>query len=76
MKSQELWIKNGDKNTKYFQQYVSFRRNKKYLYEILDDWGQSNLGHEAIKTKSLRYLRCFYQELVDNKIVEQIEAIN
>jgi hypothetical protein len=75
LKSRAIWIKNGDKNTKYFHHYASFRRNKKHLWEIMDDRGQSHQGQEAIKSEALHFFRSFYQESTDNRIVEQIEAV-
>jgi len=43
-KSKAIWIKIGDKNTKFFHRFASYRRNKKYTWEVKDDNGSIHLG--------------------------------
>jgi hypothetical protein len=52
IKSRALWIKEGDNNTKFFHQFVNYRRNLNTIWEIKDEEGnvavsfedKSNLG--------------------------------
>jgi hypothetical protein len=48
-KSRAMWIKNGEKNTKFFHNFASYRRNKKCLWEIRDDIGNVHTSQEEIK---------------------------
>jgi hypothetical protein len=48
-KSRAIWIKSGDRNTKFFHNYASYRRNKNFLWEIKDENDNFHIGHEAIK---------------------------
>jgi hypothetical protein len=38
------WIKSGANNTKLFHRFASYKRNKKYLWEIIDDDGHLHTG--------------------------------
>ena len=61
-KSGATWIKSGDKNTKFFQRFASYRRNKKYLWDITDDSGSVHFRHEAIKDEVFSYFKTFFKE--------------
>ena len=43
-KSRATWIKCGDKSTKFFHRFVSYRRNKSFLWEIIDEAGSIHTG--------------------------------
>jgi hypothetical protein len=73
-KSRATWILSGDKNTKYFHRFASFRRNKKHLWEVKDETAQVHTGQEAIKTEALRHFNTFYKES-NNSIVDQIASV-
>jgi len=69
-KSRATWIKSGDKNTKYFHHFASYRWNKRHLWEVKDEAGQAHYGHDAIKIEAQRYFSTFYQESRINTIVD------
>jgi hypothetical protein len=46
-KSRAIWITSGDKNTKFFHRFASFRRNKKHIWEIEDESGRT---HSNLRT--------------------------
>jgi hypothetical protein len=71
LKSRATWIKSGDKNTKYFHQFASYRRNKKHLWEVKDESGLAHYGQDAIKIEAQRYFSTFYQESRINTIEDQ-----
>jgi hypothetical protein len=75
LKSRALWIQCGDNNSKYFHHFTSYRRNKKYLWEIQDDQGHFHQGQDALKKEAKRFFSSFYQEEDENKIVEQVESV-
>lgn len=48
------WLKNGDRNTKFFYSYVTGRRKKLDIGEILDEQGvmldrEDRIGNETVK---------------------------
>jgi hypothetical protein len=57
-----VWIKARDKNTKYFHNFPSYRRNKKQIWEICDEEGHVHTSVEAIKSKAIKYYKSFYSK--------------
>jgi hypothetical protein len=64
----------GDKNTKFFHKYASYRRNKKHIWEVKDESDHVFIGQEDIKGEALRHFNTFYKES-HLSIVDQIEAV-
>jgi hypothetical protein len=75
LKSRATWIKSGDKNTKYFHHFASYRWNKKHIWEVKDDSGQVHYGQDAIKMEAQRYFSSFYKESSINTIEEQVAMV-
>jgi hypothetical protein len=61
-KSRAIWIKSGDKNTKFFHRFASYRRNKKHIWEIKDEAGLVHSGQEALKDEAISFFNSFYQD--------------
>jgi hypothetical protein len=55
------WIKCGDLNTKYFHHFASSCRNKKHIWEIVDEAGTHHRGQQALKTAATSYFKSFYE---------------
>jgi hypothetical protein len=74
-KSRAIWITSGDKNTKFFHRFASFRRNKKHIWEIEDEAGQDPFDKEAIKDEAINYFKSFYQDTGTNNIGDQVATV-
>jgi hypothetical protein len=59
-KSRAIWLKCGDRNTKYFHKFASAKRNQKHIWEIWDDLGQEHRGQEALKAEANRYFKNYF----------------
>jgi hypothetical protein len=69
-KSRAIWIKSGDRNTKFFHLYASHRRNKKFIWEINDEKGNVHSGQQAIKEEAVRHFSSFYND-IDQSFMEE-----
>jgi hypothetical protein len=74
LRSRAIWIKSGDKNTKFFHAFASHRRNKNHIWEIRDERGELHSGQDAIKKEAVRYFKNFYQESDCVVINEQVDT--
>jgi hypothetical protein len=74
-KSRATWIKSGDKNTKFFHRFASYRRNKKYLWEITDEDGHLHTDQEVIKSEVVNYFSTFFNEQGSQTYRAQLETI-
>jgi hypothetical protein len=74
-KSKAIWIKSGDKNTKFFHCFASFRRNKKYIWEVKDDNREIHMGQQAIKDEATKYFKSFFSDTDQNVILDQINSV-
>ena len=63
-----IWIKRGDKSTKYFHHFASYRRNKKFIWEIKDETGGIHTGQEAIKEEAHKFFKSFFRDTGQNNI--------
>jgi hypothetical protein len=74
-KSRAIWIKSGDKNTKFFHLFSSYRRNKKFIWEIKDEVGGTHTGQQAIKDEAVRYFKSFFNDTGQINLEERIGSV-
>ena len=67
-KSRINWLMDGDKNTKFFHHFASYRRNKKHIWEVKDQNGATHSGQQAIKDEAINYFKSFFSETSQNVI--------
>jgi hypothetical protein len=60
-RSRAIWLQSGDLNTRFFHSYASFRRNRKYLWELKDEEGQTHSGQENLKKVAYHHFKDFYK---------------
>ncbi|XP_074318651.1 uncharacterized protein LOC141655470 [Silene latifolia] len=46
--SRAFWLREGDRNTKYFHQKAGQRKNKNHIAKLVDDEGREHIGTEAV----------------------------
>jgi hypothetical protein len=74
-KSRATWLLQGDRNTNFFHHYASHRKNRKALWEILDENGNSHSGQEDLETEAKRHFKYFYADTGQNIIIEQVSTV-
>jgi hypothetical protein len=74
-KSRAIWIKSGDRNTKFFHLYASHRRNKKFIWEINDEKGKVHSGQQAIKEEAVRHFSSFFNDTGQTFMEERLESV-
>ena len=73
-RSRTIWIKSGDKNTKLFHIFASFRRNKNHIWEIRDESGELHSGQDDIKKEAGNYFKNVYEESDHVVINDQVDT--
>lgn len=56
-RSRISWLKEGDKNTKFFHSNVSQRQNRNRIEGLLDEVGVWNKGDEAVGEMAINYFQ-------------------
>jgi hypothetical protein len=74
-KSRAIWIKSGDKNTKFFHNFASYRRNKKFIWEVQDDSGAVHSGQKEIKAEATKFFKSFYHDVGHTSILNQLSSV-
>jgi hypothetical protein len=75
-RSRAIWIKSGDSNTKFFHSFANFRRNKKIVWEIKDDFGNVHRGQETLKSEATNYFKSFFKAQDHSQIVDQVKVVS
>jgi hypothetical protein len=61
LRSRATWLKGGDANTKFFHKVASFNRNKKFIWSISNDFGDTHTGQKAIKEAVVSHFCHFFK---------------
>ena len=72
-RSRTTWLKEGDKNTKYFQRKATWRRKKNTITRLKDGNGQWVEDKDGIQQMTTRFFKDLYTK--DDKVAPQ-ELIN
>lgn len=62
LKSRVLWLKEGDKNTKFFHRFANKRREENTIWEIKDEEGNTHSTQEAIPREAVKYFKKAYRK--------------
>jgi hypothetical protein len=73
LKSRALWLSSGDNNTRFFHQFASHRRNKKFIWDLESEDGSLLNRTEDIKQEAHKHFQSFYQEDMQISLQDQIE---
>ena len=57
IKSRQLWLKGGDKNTEYFHKQTKIRRSFNYIKELKDNNNKKIIGQDDIKKLALQHFK-------------------
>jgi len=73
-RSRAIWIHGGDQNTKFFDQFSSYRRNRKHVWEIKDDTGKTHSGQVELKAKDVNYFKNLLKSQDQPFATEQVKV--
>jgi hypothetical protein len=66
------WLKEGDRNTKFFHRSVIQRRHSNKITHLITDEGESITSHEDMETTLIDY----FQNLLSEPLPDRSEAIS
>jgi hypothetical protein len=70
-KSRAIWIKCGDRNTKYFHHFSSFRRNHKHIWELKTDTTNIITGQDKLIPTAFHFFKNSYSDQGLTNITDQ-----
>ncbi|XP_074321466.1 uncharacterized protein LOC141658006 [Silene latifolia] len=68
-RSRALWLKDGDKNTKFFHTRAGERKKKNFIAKLIDDEGVVRNGDVAVGRVANNYFHQLF--LTDNPVIEE-----
>lgn len=66
LKSRAIWVREGDRNTKFFHCFANCRRQKNSIWEIYDAYGTKCLSQEDISGVALTFFQSAYDHIPPN----------
>lgn len=76
LKSRAIWLKEGDKNTKFFHRFTNKLWEANTIWEIKNEEGISYTTQEAIAEESVKYFKWSYNRNVDCDIEDILWGID
>ncbi|XP_074303812.1 uncharacterized protein LOC141638307 [Silene latifolia] len=60
-RSRALWLKEGDRNTKYFHKKAGQRKEKNHIAKLIDDDGRESIGTETVGRAARKYFMALFK---------------
>eukprot|EP00253_Pinus_taeda_P022511 PITA_22511 len=76
LKSRAIWLKEGNKNTKFFHRFASSRCEKKSIWKISDGKGGFLYSQQDISNEAVRYFENQYKRVGDCRIQDILWGID
>ncbi|KAK9678607.1 hypothetical protein RND81_11G222600 [Saponaria officinalis] len=84
-RSRALWLKEGDKNTKFFHRKAGQRRKRNHISKLIDDARMVYEGDEQVNTAAVDYFKTLFTssnpmgyegllEGMENRVTEEMNA--
>jgi hypothetical protein len=73
-RSRATWIRGGDLNTKKNHKFATSRKNKKHIWQILDDSGSSHSGQTTLKVAATAHYQTFYAATSSNHLQDSVSV--
>lgn len=72
-RSRNFWLAEGDRNTKFFHQRATARKQKNTIRSLVDESGVEHSGDEKVREIAVHYFRQMFQSSNPPLIAEAIE---
>eukprot|EP00253_Pinus_taeda_P027952 PITA_27952 len=76
LKSRAIWLKDGDRNTKFFHKFANSRREKNSIWKISDGKGGFLFSRHDISKEAVRYFKNQYKRNEDCRIQDILWGID
>lgn len=75
LKRRAIWLNSGDRNTKFFQNFATIRKNTNAVWEIVDTRGLLLKDQLSIEKGVVDFFSGVYTQDVDAHLVEKLKVI-
>lgn len=75
LKSRAIWLKEGDKNTKFFHRFANRWRQTNTIWEIKDEAGKSFYSQEEISREAVKFFKNAYSKDIGSRIEDILWGI-